>query len=1057
MKKYYSFVLFAITALSFFTANAQDAKSFPKWKVSSPNQQEVKSISKVSPNEDKVKGILMYATTLTDYFIERGWWSFKSADTYNATKIKTWVPGSKSYVNGLRCGSWGGDAYYGYYVKQYDLGFDHPDSFVKVNVATGDTTVITRFPEGHDFRDNWYKYLLYCMTYNPVDKVIYALGQTALEDRSVSSLYMIDKETGTPTKIKDFDFISFAFAVDMDGKLWIEAPILNDTEDQILGCKFYCMDTKNFIVEKELSLTVSGKSFKTHYYGTMSFDYTNGNLYWIASDEYYKQATYKVNTETGGMEKLGTPYWGGIYIGLYIPYTLPDAPEAPVAVTELTAEAAATGVLQCTLKWINPTLQWNKEELTKLSEILIYRKGVQEPVATLNTTASDIGREMEWIDLSATQGINAYYVVPCSEKGVKGTKDSIKVYVGEDVPGVVSNIQLALDGESVVVTWDAPIIGHNEGYLDPSKTKYTITRFPDNLQLAKDLTEKTFTDNNLNELQYYYYIIQATNNIGAGDSVQSESIMAGSSYTIPVELKFSSYSDSEIWTNLGRWYWSQGVQVGDEKMMVAVKEERDNWLISPSIKLEGGKRYRIKSTIKTDFGPNNCLYNFIFTIGKGKTGADQTTVLRDVKDYKVAQYFFINTFEDYVDITESGIYNYGINVTKIIGDDEFSFMGVSIEEVCNVDMAAVEMSNIFEAIYNTDNICNVTVKNNGKNVISDYKVQVARVTADGYAVLGEATEVQAIEPTNTAVIPITFRPNKEENMDIVGIVVAEGDGNATNDKTGIYSITVLPEGTMKFNRFVTGDGKDSHTRIPLSFKSDESTAQSLYLVNEIGAHKNCKIQRMAYEYTDNGISSVLGPVNVKIYMGNTDKQEYSSADEMIPVTDLKLVYDGETTINQGFNNMAFNLQEPFEYQKDKNLCITVVKNGLVGTDLPAIFNVFNYYEGSSIRTILLEKKSSMQKDVPVLHLATNEETGISRDITIGNSFVWYNPFNQTLNFTDIHIREVHIYDISGKVIANYSLSDNTTTLPVNIPLGLYIIRTLSTNGTMTNAKLNIMK
>ena len=77
-----------------------------------------------------------------------------------------------------------------------------------------------------------------------------------------------------------------------------------------------------------MKLSYNGSSFVTAYYGTMSFDYTTGDLYWIAlrADD-NKQQLYTVNLETGNMEALGA-FWGD-FVGLYIPYTLPENENAP--------------------------------------------------------------------------------------------------------------------------------------------------------------------------------------------------------------------------------------------------------------------------------------------------------------------------------------------------------------------------------------------------------------------------------------------------------------------------------------------------------------------------------------------------------------------------------------------------------------------------------------------------------------------------------------------------------------------------------------------------------
>mgnify|MGYP003231871427 FL=1 len=107
------------------------------------------------------------------------------------------------------------------------------------------------------------------MTYNPVKDEVYALGQTTKENQAqVSTLYKIDKATGTPTKLHDFDFISFAMSVDMEGTLWVQNSIYEGESN--VGAKLIAYDTDNFDVKKEVKLSYNGSSFVTAYYGTTS-------------------------------------------------------------------------------------------------------------------------------------------------------------------------------------------------------------------------------------------------------------------------------------------------------------------------------------------------------------------------------------------------------------------------------------------------------------------------------------------------------------------------------------------------------------------------------------------------------------------------------------------------------------------------------------------------------------------------------------------------------------------------------------------------------------------
>ena len=326
-KSYYLFLLLLVAATS-FSVHAQTGQKFPDFKLGVSSKLQTNGIQKVNPNEEKEKGILMYATTLDDYYNqERGWYKFWSKEPQNAIKLKTWNPGSQSFVDGLRCGCWGGDAYYAFYIFQYSLGYDYPYAFVKVEPETGELDIVKNFEQGDDFYDNWHSYTLYCMTYNPVKDEVYALGQTTKENQAqVSTLYKIDRATGTPTKLHDFDFISFAMSVDMEGTLWVQNSIYEGESN--VGAKLIAYDTDNFDVKKEVKLSYNGSSFVTAYYGTMSFDYTTGDLYWIAlrADD-NKQQLYTVNLETGNMEALGA-FWGD-FVGLYIPYTLPENENAP--------------------------------------------------------------------------------------------------------------------------------------------------------------------------------------------------------------------------------------------------------------------------------------------------------------------------------------------------------------------------------------------------------------------------------------------------------------------------------------------------------------------------------------------------------------------------------------------------------------------------------------------------------------------------------------------------------------------------------------------------------
>lgn len=1052
MKKNYCLFLLLLVATS-LTVCAQTASKFPALRAFS--QQKAGDMMKVSPNAEKEKGVVMYATTLSDYFNqERGWYTFRSKEPQNATKIKTWNPGSQSNVDGLRCGCWGGDAYYAFYVLQYSLGYDYPYGFVKVKPETGDLDYVKRFESGDDLYDNWDNYMLYCMTYNPIRNEIYALGQTTRADQTqASTLYKIDKATGEPTKLHDFDFISYGMAVDMDGTLWVQNSEYEDGQN--VGAKLTAFNTSNFEVKKEVKLYYDESAFKTEYYGTMSFDYTTGDLYWIASStESYNQQLFTVDLGTGDMKSLGV-FWGD-FVGLYIPYTIPAVPFAPAQVIDLKATPDMTGAMKSTLTWTNPSLQWNKEQLTDLAKVYIYKKGSDDPVGKVKATGME-GQEMSWTDENATAGINTYYVVPVDIDENEGVKDSINVYVGEDAPGPVRNIAVQNNTESVTLTWDAPVIGQNEGYVNPTGLKYTVVRYPGAVEVAKDLTETQFTDTNLGQQQCFYYTIQASNSLGSGDVTESERFIAGNAYTVPVTFNFADQLYSESWTNLGDWVWSSGVQSGDERMITSSAARENNWLISPDIKLEAGKTYKVISKIKTELGPNGCTSNFKIALGKGKSAEAMTKVLREETDYSADEYYYIDTFEDFVTIDETGNYNYGIEVSSITGGDSFSLMGVTFEEVNDVDMKVTDVKDLNEAVCNENNTCKVNVYNNGSKTAEKYKVKIARVDNGSYVVLGETTDVPSIEPFTSAEVTVNYVPDVEDQIEVVGMVEIEGDQDESNNISDPYSVLVLPQGMTPFNVTITDESTlGEYTRAPMSFFVNESMSQSLYLADEI--NMSGTIQRIAYEYKGNDITSVLGPVSVKVYMCNTDKDIYSSENDGIAIEDMQQVYEGEVTINPGSNVMSFILPEGFEYDSTKNLCVAVVKTGLVGNSYPALFKVFNSNQFDITRTIVNDGSLIADWDVPVIKLAIkNEITEDIQNINIGAPSVWYDSSSSTLNFNEANVKSVSVYDISGKMVSRFNLTGTETSVPVNLPAGLYIVHTMAVDGSISNVKINVNK
>lgn len=155
--------------------------------------------------------------------------------------------------------------------------------------------------------------------------------------------------------------------------------------------------------------------------------------------------------------------------------------------------------------------------------------------------------------------------------------------------------------------------------------------------------------------------------------------------------------------------------------------------------------------------------------------------------------------------------------------------------------------------------------------------------------------------------------------------------------------------------------------------------------------------------------------------------------------------------------MSFILSEEFEYKKDKNLCIAVVKNGLVGNDYPALFKMFNNDDFENTRSILSDGSPMAYWKVPVIHMAVRGIAGSIENVNIGANSVWYDSKTSTLNFNENNLKKVYVYYISGKMIKMFNLNGSQNSLAVNLPVGLYIIHTVAADGSMNNVKVNVCR
>ncbi|HCY00018.1 MAG TPA: hypothetical protein DG754_07745, partial [Bacteroidales bacterium] len=87
---------------------------------------------------------------------------------------------------------------------------------------------------------------------------------------------------------------------------------------------------------------------------------------------------------------------------------------------------------------------------------------------------------------------------------------------GKDIPESPTNVLLLMVGNDAKITWNAPVTGHNGGYIVPENTTYSIIRMPDETEVATNLNALEYIDNSIPSPGNYLYIVTAHNEEGEG-------------------------------------------------------------------------------------------------------------------------------------------------------------------------------------------------------------------------------------------------------------------------------------------------------------------------------------------------------------------------------------------------------------------------------------------------------------------------------------------------------------------------------------------------------------
>lgn len=338
----------------------------------------------------------------------------------------------------------------------------------------------------------------------------------------------------------------------------------------------------------------------------------------------YQSGLYTINPHTGDVEKIMAFDGNACFAGLYVVDAATDAnaPGEPINLKANINGVSTTGTVSFTM----PTKTFGGADLSGSLMAIISVNGVETVVPDLTP-----GQNVTSPVLNFNNGENTVKVTIADEVR-RGGSQSIEFWAGEDIPMSVANVVLNVSDGKGILTWDAPTQGAHNGPITAQNIKYKVVRMPEQKTVSEALTGTTFEDNSIDtSIKTIYYVVTAYNGAGSAEGVESNRCLSVGSFKVPFMEGFNTADDFALWTiedvNGGATWKYNGGQTEQvaEYEYDSNKLPADDWLISPPIRLEADKTYKL--SYKWRVMMKSYPESFEVRLGNAANSASMTTQL----------------------------------------------------------------------------------------------------------------------------------------------------------------------------------------------------------------------------------------------------------------------------------------------------------------------------------------------------------------------------------------------------------------------------------------------
>lgn len=579
-----------------------------------------------SADAQKIYGGAIYADTWTSDYQPVGIYAFDKTDGSTLQPVKV---GEDYVVTGGGCFA-NGKYYYTSYMSF--MGMIMAQMYV-VNFETWEIERDAYVETGAVAQD---------MAYDPTTGNAY--GCFMNDDGDGWVFGFLNLETGKRTRLKDLDLIILSVGVSSQG----------DVYGVGLDGVFYKFDKRT---GDRTAIGATGR--RPSYSASGCFDLATDTFYWECMEADAKARLYTIDLETGAATYVTDIAQNMEMTGMFIP--VPEAEDdAPAAVADLGIDFAGEA-LSGYVTFTMPTMTFASEK--SLTGELTYTLSVNEEE---HTTATAAAGEAVRVPLTVAAPDSYRLSVTVSNSVGKSPLSQVEKWIGADVPDAVTDVKLTRNVRNgmMTLTWTAPAESVHGGYYDMGDVKYTVRRFPGNVEVAKDIAQTTFTETveDGEGFDLYYYTVTPSFKGYSGATSESNKVGVG---VQPLPY-FNAIDSDDDFANL-----TVEDTNGDEETWIfdiirnsarckysaanSYKEPMNDWLFTPAVRLSADRMYRFSARISS----HRSIGTERAEIGFGNLPESAAmTVIAGPKDIKTADGIIM---EGYVNVPAEGKYYFGVH------------------------------------------------------------------------------------------------------------------------------------------------------------------------------------------------------------------------------------------------------------------------------------------------------------------------------------------------------------------------------------------------------------